>query len=214
MSTRGAISLVFDDGYEHILRAIVPLLNKLNIPATFAIPLDPKTNVMDGQALAPLSAWQEIKSQGHELAAHSISHKDLTLLTPSQLQTELAQPAQVLSATTLIYPGGAHDETVVTAALKFYKAARTVVKGFESIPPHQPLQLKTYNFTRRNFSPLKANFLAFWAYLTNAWLIETYHIVSNDNASSKYAVNQDDFIRHLKFLKKLPIKIATIKDIV
>jgi peptidoglycan/xylan/chitin deacetylase (PgdA/CDA1 family) len=214
MKTRGAITLVFDDGYEHILRTIVPLLNKLNIPAVFAIPLDPKTDTMDGQKLAPISAWQAVANQGHEIAAHSISHKDLTLLTPSQLQVELTQPAKVLGATTLVYPGGAHDNAVVTAASQVYKAARTVKKGFETLPPPQPMRLKTYNFTRRNFSLYKANVLALWACLTNSWLIETYHIISSDNANSKYAVSQDEFLRHVTFIKKLPITIATIKDII
>ena len=214
MKTRGAITFVFDDGYEHILRTIVPLLNQHHIKATFAIPLDPKTNTMDGHALAPLSAWQPMTSSGHELAAHSISHRDLTTLSADQLKAELQQPAETLPASTLIYPGGAHSQTVVNAASTYYRAARTVAKGLESLPPRQPLRLKTYNFTRRNFSPFKANLLACWAYLTNSWLIETYHIVTDEPTTSNHAVSQADFLRHIAFVVKLPINIATIKDIV
>lgn len=214
MKKRGTLTFVFDDGYDHILRDIVPLLNAAHIKATFAVPLDPKADTLDGQKLAPVSAWRSVQTAGHELAAHSISHHDLTQLTPSQLQTELAQPAQAIPATTLVYPGGAHDQSVLTAAQPIYRAARTVQKGFETIPPLRPLQLKTYNFTRRNFSVLKANLAALFACLTNKWLIETYHIVSNTDHTSKYAISRDGFTRHLKFVQKLPLNIATIKEII
>lgn len=214
MKKRGAVTLVFDDGYEHILRDIVPLLNSLGLKGVFAVPTHPTTTSMDGQPLTDVASWREITAQGHELAAHGITHRNFTTLPNHELEQELKDPSQQLPAHTIIYPGGAFNDEVVTVAKKYYQAGRGVKKGFETIPLNQPMQLKTFNFTRRNFSPLKANMLALWAYLTNSWLIETYHIVLNNSGSSKYAVSKDDFLNHMNFIKKLGIKNVTIKDFV
>lgn len=208
---RGVISLVFDDGYRHILNEVVPLLQRYRLPAVFALALNGENiAASEGMPVAPWTAWLPLKELGCELAAHSVSHADLTTLSPSQLDHELAAPAAALSATTLVYPGGAYNEAVRRAAAKYYSAARTCDHGLEHTRPRDPLALKTVNFTRRNFSVLRANLWALSACGANRWLIETYHHVAERELPTPYYIKLADFEQHLKFITRLPVQVTTI----
>ena len=173
MGTRGTITLVFDDGYQAVYDDVVPLLEGAQLPGVFAIPLTAPA----GKATPPTAsaaAWRPLADRGHELAAHSVSHTDLTQLADHELDRELREPAETLGATTLVYPGGAFDDRVVRTAKRYYEAARTTTWGFETVPPHDSMRLKTVNYSKRNWSLLKANARVLWAWLTGAWLIETF----------------------------------------
>lgn len=212
---RGSITLAFDDGYQHILSDIVPLLNRYHVPAVFAIPLDNiSVSQKEGIPVAPYSDWLPIKNKGHELAGHSITHADLTSLSDQDLNEQLIVPRDTLSATTLIYPGGAQNKRVEKQASLYYTAARTVKRGFNALPPKNSMQLKTFNFTKDNFSVAKANTLALWAMLSNRWLIETYHVVSNKITDNPYAIDISCFEKHLRFISRLPIRKTTIQQAV
>lgn len=215
MKPRGCVSLVFDDGYTHIFENIIPLLHKNKLPATFAIPLNNDSlHASTGLPFTDCQEWLKLSSPTIEIAAHTVHHTDLTHLPPDQLETELREPAEKLNASTLVYPGGAVNDTVETATKKHYSAGRTTRRGFETLSPHNPMRLHTFNFTRHNFSPFKANMLALWANLTNSWLIETYHIVTDEPTDLKHSVSQKDFQHHIKFLTHLPVAVRTIRDVI
>ncbi|MEX2054858.1 MAG: polysaccharide deacetylase family protein, partial [Candidatus Andersenbacteria bacterium] len=139
MKQRGMVTFVFDDGYQAVFEEVVPLLDQYHLPAVFAVPLQSEVVARsEGEPTLPVQKWLTLTGAGHEIAAHSVSHRNLTTLSPTELATELAEPARELQATTLVYPGGAHNETVVQAAKQFYKAARTVERGFERKRPTNP----------------------------------------------------------------------------
>lgn len=211
MMQRGAITLVFDDGYEQIFTTVIPFLSQRKIKGVFAIPLNHDiVEQTEGQPTTSWEQWIKISENGHEIAAHSVSHSSLPGLPEEALEQELREPAEKLGATTLVYPGGAHNERVVQSASVYYKAARTVRKGFENMTPENPMQLKCYNFTRNNFSTWKANALAVWAWVTNKWLIETYHMI--DHPTAVHSVPFNDFKKHISFIQRLPIPIQTIRE--
>lgn len=207
------LTLVFDDGYQHIFDTVLPELNRRHLSGVFAVPLDGKA-VAASEHL-PTTPWESwlLHAHGHEIAAHSSSHRDLTTLSDDELIRELAEPATKLGATTLIYPGGAYDARVIAAARQHYTAARTVRYGFATIPPHDWYQLQTVNYTRSNWSLLRANARVLWAILTNRWLIETYHIVSDTITDGQHSVSLSDFKRHLDFIARVPIAVKTIKQV-
>lgn len=215
MFKRGVITFVFDDGYERVYQNALPLLNRYRLPAVFALTINaPRlTKAKEYRSLRPWPQWLSVREQRHEIAAHTVSHIDLTKVSREQLDYELRQSAALLKATTLVYPGGAFNDTVVEAAKKYFTAARTIAKGFESIPPRDPLRLKVMkNYSRNNFSVLKANLFVLWACLTNSWLIETYHMIDDNDQEMIHAVKTADFARHLAFVSRLPINVKTIHD--
>lgn len=209
---RGVVTFVFDDGYDVVYRQVVPLLDRYGMPGVFAVPLN-------GQAVAererrpvvPWAAWLKLNDR-HEIAAHSVSHVNLTTLSGPTLEDELRLPAQQLQATTLVYPGGAFDEAVVAAARRYFRAGRTVVRGLEQLPPRDPMRLHTINFTRRNFSVWRANAWVVAALLTGSWLIETYHLVDDYEQEAMHAVPLRDFSRHVAFVQRLGLPVQTIRD--
>jgi peptidoglycan/xylan/chitin deacetylase (PgdA/CDA1 family) len=211
MTKRGTISFVFDDGYTPVFEQVVPLLNKYQLPAVFAVPIESDQLARESKVpITPWGQWLPLKSHGHEIAAHSLTHTNLTTLEDRRLTDELSIPADLLQASTLIYPGGAYNQPVIHRTKNFYKSARTVNKGFAKLPPKNPYTLPTYNFTKNNFSPLKANLLALSAWLTNSWLIETYHLVDDQPSDMLHSVQLKDFSRHLDFVSRLPVNITTI----
>ncbi len=214
MKPRGAITLVFDDGYQAVYDQVLPLLARYGVHAVFAVPLQSSDGKIAGHAIASVQDWQKAaKKDGHELAAHGISHKSFASLSPAELEKELEEPKKTLSATTLVYPGGAHNDHVVSMAKKHYTAGRTVLYGLETLPPKDPMRLHTINFTKRNFSVARANIHALRALLQNKWLIETYHFVSNSPSSLMHSTLSSDFEAHLDFITSLPIRIDTMQEI-
>lgn len=212
---RGVITLVFDDGYQAVYDHVVPLLEERGLPAVFALPL---------KTLPPARPWPEwlhLQQAGHELAAHSITHRDLRTLSNADCTAEIQHPHDELGATTFVYPGGAHNETVVEQVKLYYTAARTTRYGFESLPPIDPWRLKTVDYTRDNWSLISANCRAFWAWAANVWLIETYHMIQpkrttldTNEAIPHHTVPLAGFIKHLDFITKLPVSVKTIHEVI
>lgn len=213
--SRGVITLVFDDGYDRVFHNVLPILRQHHMSAVFALPLNAeKLAKSEQRKLKPWPEWLPITKEGHEIASHSVSHQNLANLHGEELDKELREPHEILQATTIVYPGGAVDDHVVQAAARYYTAGRTVHYGFESIPPQDPFHLKSYNFSRNNFSVTKANILALRAYLTNSWLIETYHMVDGADEEMVHTVKTEDFRRHIRFLAKLPVTVRTIRNVI
>lgn len=211
MKTRGALTLVFDDGYTTVYEEVLPLLHQYGVRAVFAIPL--KVQEIAGEAITSPQEWLSVAARdGHEIVAHGITHKSFTTLSDRELIHELSEPAETLRTSTLVYPGGAHDDRIVNIAKKHYTAARTVVYGFNNLRPQDPMRLKTINFSKRNFSVARANIHALRALFQNKWLIETYHIVSKRRSTRMHSVVLDDLQAHLDFITSLPIKITTIEE--
>lgn len=218
---RGVVTFVFDDGYERVYENVLPILERHGMPGVFAIPLDGRKvessehrHVKIPQKIKGWSEWKEVRNAGHEIASHSETHPDLTKIPEEQLEEELKRPAAVLDAETFVYPGGAHNEKVVAHVRKHYAAARTVRRGFETLPPQDWYRLRTFNFSRNNFRLWKANLFAIWTWLTNAWMIETYHMIDNDDTKMVHTVKTKDFAKHVKFVSKLPVRIRTIKEVI
>ncbi len=212
---RGAVSLVFDDGYASVREIAIPLLKKYGIKATFGVAVEQeKIYFSEKIPVATLSEWKETcLSEGHELAAHGVTHSPLAKLPKDALEKEIIDSRAATGAKTIIYPGGSYSKAVEEISAKHFLAGRTTVWGMENLPPTNPLALKTINATKKNFSVWKWNIYASTACLNNKWLIETYHRVS-ENPNDFYAVSASQLEQHLRFLKKLPMKISTIGDII
>lgn len=212
---RGIITFTFDDGYQKVFGTVPALLEKYGMRGVFAVAINhAEIERTEKRPVTPWPEWVNLKSRGHELAAHSVNHVNLTKLNPEDLEKELREPQEKLAATTLVYPGGAFDKKVSEAAKKYYSAVRTVKKGFEKISPQNPMQLRSYNWTRSNFSVTKANLLALWAWATNSWLIETFHMIDDNETELIHSLKLSALDKHLKFVSRLPVHVKTISQVI
>lgn len=108
-----AVALTFDDGWQDFWKNALPIVHKYSIPVTiFAI-----ANADRGTYMTPSERWV-LDHTGVQIAAHTLSHPDLTRLLPAvaeneiagsrkNLQKELGRPVSLFA-----YPYGAFDSQV------------------------------------------------------------------------------------------------------
>jgi peptidoglycan/xylan/chitin deacetylase (PgdA/CDA1 family) len=112
---RAMISYTFDDGPTSLLLA-VPILSKYGIPGTAYIITD---WIGDGEHLTRDQLFQLSWKNGWEIGNHTASHKDLTTLSPLQIQAEVegARVALLLNGIVgsgaFAYPFGAYNDNVI-----------------------------------------------------------------------------------------------------
>ena len=120
-------AMTFDDGWENWRRVVLPLLDRLGVPASFYVcpgwfggqhpdVSGPAGELLDEDGVRPLV------DAGMEVGSHTYTHPDLRALNDDRLEQELVESKQRLEALTetpcetLAYPFGAHDARVVDGA--------------------------------------------------------------------------------------------------
>jgi len=112
---------------------------------TLSSGLDPYANIL---------TWDEVREMqtlGMTLGSHSVSHPNLTLLSPGELRAELEHSRQVIEARTgapcrhFCYPYGAHAPAVREAARSagYVTAVTTEAPGWNGAG-HDPFQLRRF----------------------------------------------------------------------
>jgi peptidoglycan/xylan/chitin deacetylase (PgdA/CDA1 family) len=141
----GRAALTFDDGFADNLTTLVPLLHRLQAPATtFVItgwlgrqhPHTPSARVLSAREV------EELHAAGVEIGAHTRTHPELPGMAPGLVRDELAGSKADLedllgvSVTTLSYPYGSADaETIAIAGeVGFTHACRALGLGGHADP--------------------------------------------------------------------------------
>lgn len=121
------IILTFDDGYEDNYTAAFPLLQQYGFRAViFAVTDQRRTNFWDPNeppaSLMKPSQLRELTEYGNEIGSHTVSHANLTAVTPEQCKRELADSRKSLEhmlgmkIISFAYPYGAFDQTAKKVA--------------------------------------------------------------------------------------------------
>ncbi len=152
----GAVAVTFDDGFRNNYTAALPLLRRLQIPATLFLTagLVGETNRwMAGRGFPerPMVTWEEVREMaaaGVEIGAHTLTHPRLTELDRETLTHEVEGAREVIESHLgrpvegFAYPYGLLDEGVVTAVgAAGYRVACTTRPGFNR-PQIDPLRLR------------------------------------------------------------------------
>lgn len=160
-------ALSFDDGTPNDER-LVPLLNRYGIKASFhlnagMIPLDGKIGPYDR---LPLDRFQHLYT-GHEIAAHSFNHPDLTQCLPETVLEELENDIEGLNAyfsqetRGFAYPFGTFNDSVISQLKKTPLVyARTIRDTYRFDLPQNPYLLDpTCHFNHNGLMELADEFL-------------------------------------------------------
>jgi len=187
-----AVSLTFDDGCPSQLSKIAPLLGARGLGATFFL--------VTG-SVRSWSGWSQLKAEGHEIASHTISHRDLTTLTLPEAERELADSRAALQqklgigeGATLAYPFITTSAAVEELASRYYLAARS---GGSSLVPSNPsslLKLSAFPW-RSQVTASDMNRIVDQAIAAGGWAIEYGHGTDGDGyeppPSSQYQSHFD-----------------------
>jgi len=125
------VALTFDDGYLEHYR-VAKELYRADIPATFFVITGLKT--YNGRKLlsAEPRLIRDIVDMGHEVGSHSHTHRDLTRLTPDEIDFECRTSKELLEGVIgrdivgFAYPYGSFNSTTSSIVSKYYRYARTM----------------------------------------------------------------------------------------
>lgn len=130
------ISLTFDDGpHPGYTEKLLALLKEKGVSATFF--------VVGKQVEKYPHLLQKIFQDGHEIANHSYSHRDLRFLSPEERQMELGKTHELVKSMTehsMRYfrpPGGQYNQEVVSSAKErgYEMVLWTIFAGDHENPP-------------------------------------------------------------------------------
>jgi peptidoglycan/xylan/chitin deacetylase (PgdA/CDA1 family) len=127
------VVLTFDDGYSDVYPDVYRVLLRLHLKATFFI--------VPGFLNTPrYLTWREVETMaahGMDIEAHSMSHPDLTTLSPRSVRWQLTQSRAELQSHIHVpvhvfaYPYGAHSPAVIGAVSRAgYTLAFTTEEGW------------------------------------------------------------------------------------
>ncbi len=123
------VVLTFDDGFKSQYANAKPILDAYRYKASFGI-------VCEDVGKADHMSWQEInklEEEGHDIGAHTITHRSLTEIPPEEMKFEVSGSKQCLidngieDVNYFSYPKneGSADKAVVENVSQHYDLART-----------------------------------------------------------------------------------------
>jgi peptidoglycan/xylan/chitin deacetylase (PgdA/CDA1 family) len=149
LSRSGSVAITFDDGYRNVLDHVIPVLDRLKLPATVFVVSEycGKQNNWPGQnyGLAPdlpLLNWDELSDlpPGISMGAHTMTHPDLRGLSPQDCERELRGCQESMEQRLrrpvrwLAYPYGASSPQVRALAGSHFDLAVGASLRFASDP--------------------------------------------------------------------------------
>ncbi|WP_414169184.1 polysaccharide deacetylase family protein [Streptoverticillium reticulum] len=130
-----AVMLTFDDGYANTIATVLPVLERLGLPAVMAVCGGyltgdrPRRVRHPVQEMADLDQVLQWAASGRAVAAHSYTHQRLTTVSDLTLAWQTAGDCEVLTELlgqvprTFAYPYGAYDARVQRAVAELYPLA-------------------------------------------------------------------------------------------
>lgn len=214
---RPIISLTFDDGWEHNVLTALPIMEKYGFDSTqfyasMYLEQSPQTGQVGTAGPPSVMAFYEA---GHEIGSHSVTHPDLTTLTPEQMEHEAAHSKQYLESIVGVgnirnfaSPFGATNPAVLTTLRTHYESHRSTMAGFNTIGNFNPYNIRVQNML--NTTTLEE--VQSWvdqAVKDKSWLVLVYHRVAPN--AGQYDTPQADFEPQMQIIKNSGATVLTME---
>ncbi|HLC91434.1 MAG TPA: polysaccharide deacetylase family protein [Candidatus Saccharimonadales bacterium] len=211
------VSITFDDGWESVYTEALPILRENGFHTTQYI----ITDTFDRPNYLSIDQLKAMQKAGEEIAAHTITHSDLTTLDVKQIEHELKDAQSTLernfggSVRDFTSPFGAYNTYTLKTIAKYYRSQKNaegdpVANPLEAInvaSDFNALNIRSYS-VRRSTTMADLNKLLDNARNNNGWLVLTYHQV--DNSGADFSVTPDFFRKQIELLSKSNVRSATV----
>ena len=177
------VSITFDDGWQSVYDRALPLLDKHGFKSTQYV----NPSSIETPNFITAAEVQQMNQAGHEIAAHSFQHVDLTSVGTGRLDDELRKSEDALAAAglptdDLAPPYGRSDAQVDWYAAKYFKMVRGTGDGINTRQNINPRDLKVLYVTDTTTPEILKEALAETS-RSNGWLILVYHQIAAPDSS-------------------------------
>ncbi|WP_167467867.1 polysaccharide deacetylase family protein [Arthrobacter oryzae] len=172
------VSITFDDGWQSVHDHALPLLDKYGYRSTQYV----NASSIETPNFMTAAEVQQLHEAGHEIAAHSYEHVDLTSIGTDKLDEELRKSEEALAAAglgtvDLAPPYGRSDAQVDWYASKYFDIVRGTNEGINTRQNLETHDLKVFYVTEQTTLDSLAKALAETS-RANGWLILVYHQIA------------------------------------
>jgi len=212
--SRPLVTLTFDDGPSSFYQNALPLLQKYGLNCTAFIISGAMDHWSDYMTSAQVA---QVYNLGNEIGSHSVTHTDLTTLSLSATDAELANSQSALqnlihvSIPSFATPYGASSKQVMKEAAKYYRAVRSAEMGLNG-----KNNFNAYNIlvekVKSNTPVSKVKTWIDRAKAKNAWLVLIYYKVDptlTNRDAEPYNVFPSDLDAQLAYLKASGVTVKT-----
>ena len=212
-SNEGIVTLTFDDGDCSHYEVALPLLEKYGIFATFYV----ITDVLGQPPYMTQDQVIELSQKGHEIASHTLSHRNLKRLPLIEVEKELRESKKILEGligSSVIHfapPFGSFHSHFLYVLRKYYQSSRTTVPGLNDSTQFNPFFIRAYVVFHN--TPLSV--VEKWldqAVAEKKWLVLIYHQIND--CQNIVSVSTPIFEEHLKAIYKRKMVTKTIREMV
>ena len=213
---KAAYTITFDDPRSSHYMISSTELEKRNMVGTFNL---------NTKGIVNWNCWQTLYNNGHEIASHSWSHPDFTLISESVQKQELEKAisdiltniSNISDVPSFAYPYGHFDDVSIKNVLKYHLSGRGAKKGINS-----------NNLAENEFGKLKAIWVTlpydmdvYYDYVLEAikeggWGMYIFHSVNKNGDLGSNDIPIELFRQHLDSVNNLrdSLWIATQEQVV
>ncbi|ATB45899.1 polysaccharide deacetylase family protein [Corallococcus macrosporus] len=213
--TEGMVTITLDDGWATQYSLARPELNARNLPATYGL-----------VTLAIHESWagyinltqaQTLVTEGNDIASHTLTHPDLTSLSPAQLLAELQDSRTWLenalglpAVPNLIVPYGLQNGPVLDAIRQHYASSRTVNAG-RNFRDTVVYELRANDVART----VPVSTVQGWvdqAIAEKSWLILVFHEFTNGTPTRDTEYLTSQFADILDYVQTQGVRTVTLAE--
>ncbi|MBT2249580.1 polysaccharide deacetylase family protein [Arthrobacter sp. BHU FT2] len=216
---RPMVSITFDDGWQSVYDKALPVLNQHGFRSTQYV----NASSIETPNFMTAAEVQQLHQAGHEIAAHSYEHVDLTSIGTDRLDDQLRRSGEVLAAAgldtrDLAPPYGRTDAQVDWYASKYFDIVRGTSDGLNTRQTLDPKDLKVFYVTDETTLETLSEALAETA-LMNGWLILVYHQIAagpsagtheNTVAADRSTITSDVFAAQMQLIDDSNIDVQPV----
>ena len=209
---RALVTITFDDGWRSIYNNAYPVMQQYGFRSTQYL----TTSFLNKKSYMTNAMVSTMQQNGHEIAAHTVTHPSLPKVSSTQLYNELVNANDTLKTSYGVYPTnfatpyGEYNDSVLTAIKQQYYSHRTIEKGLNYADSMDQYRIKSYMLeVSTPVSQVKK-----WiddAKATNSWLVLTYHEVK-PNDQWTYNRKLSNFKSEMAYLKQSGVAVVTIEQ--